>query len=195
MEVLIDYAYRRDDLVDLPIEELARFVMSAEKLPQGAEVSISFVDDEEIWGLNKSYRGIDRPTDVLSFECDNLDDGFDELCDGEVLADEDLDDLVEEDEDSACDSWSLPDSQMTAEGFFELGDVVIAPDVAERQCAAFGNGFEAEISLLLVHGLLHLCGYDHIDDDDARAMEQRERDLLRAWADAGHEAVRHVREQ
>ena len=47
---------------------------------------------------------------------------------------------------------------------YELGDVVIAPDVATRQTREFGTTFEEEISLLLVHGLLHLCGYDHIED-------------------------------
>ena len=77
---------------------------------------------------------------------------------------------------------------------FELGDVIIAPDVAQRQSTSFGHSFEAEVSLLLVHGLLHLMGYDHIDDDEAEEMEARERELLGAWADAGHEAVRGVRD-
>ncbi|MEF9841476.1 MAG: rRNA maturation RNase YbeY [Raoultibacter sp.] len=64
---------------------------------------------------------------------------------------------------------------------FELGDVVIAPDVAEAQTKEFGTTFEEEISLLLVHGLLHLCGYDHIDDDEAQRMESLESELLEAW--------------
>ena len=65
---------------------------------------------------------------------------------------------------------------------FELGDVVIAPDVAIRQSYEFGTTFEEEISLLLVHGLLHLCGYDHIEDDDAEVMEGREAQILAAWS-------------
>ena len=64
---------------------------------------------------------------------------------------------------------------------FELGDVVIAPDVAEAQTKEFGTTFEEEISLLLVHGLLHLCGYDHIEDDEAQRMEGLESELLEAW--------------
>ena len=64
---------------------------------------------------------------------------------------------------------------------FELGDVIIAPDVAEAQTAVFSTTFEQEISLLLVHGLLHLCGYDHIEDEDALEMQARERDILGAW--------------
>lgn len=66
---------------------------------------------------------------------------------------------------------------------FELGDVIIAPDVAERQTAEFATTFEEEISLLLVHGLLHLCGYDHVVDEEAEVMEAREAELLRAWAE------------
>ena len=61
-------------------------------------------------------------------------------------------------------------------------DVVIAPDVATRQTREFGTTFEEEISLLLVHGLLHLCGYDHIEDDEAEVMEKREAEILEAWS-------------
>ena len=71
------------------------------------------------------------------------------------------------------------------DGVFELGDVIIAPDVAERQTAEFATTFEEEISLLLVHGLLHLCGYDHVVDEEAEVMEAREAELLRAWAERG----------
>ena len=72
----------------------------------------------------------------------------------------------------------------TPEGaVFELGDVIIAPDVAERQTVEFATTFEEEISLLLVHGLLHLCGYDHVVDEEAEVMEAREAELLRAWAE------------
>ena len=75
------------------------------------------------------------------------------------------------------------------DGVFELGDVIIAPDVAERQTAEFATTFEEEISLLLVHGLLHLCGYDHIVDEEAEVMEARERELLTAWTERDLPAV------
>ncbi len=77
---------------------------------------------------------------------------------------------------------------------YELGDIVIAVDVAERQTREFATTLEGEISLLVTHGLLHLCGYDHVEDDEAEIMEARERELLTAWADAGHEATRGIRE-
>ncbi|MCI8469886.1 MAG: rRNA maturation RNase YbeY [Eggerthellaceae bacterium] len=82
-----------------------------------------------------------------------------------------------------CDSCA-DDMPAPAEGeVFELGDVIIAPDVAERQTAEFATTFEEEVSLLLVHGLLHLCGYDHVVDEEAEVMEAREAELLRAWAE------------
>lgn len=65
-----------------------------------------------------------------------------------------------------------------------IGDVVIAPEVAEAQAAEFGHTVEEELNLLLVHGVLHLLGYDHETDADAAVMQARERALLEAWAAA-----------
>jgi probable rRNA maturation factor len=65
-----------------------------------------------------------------------------------------------------------------------LGDVVIAPEVAEAQAAEYGHTIEEELNLLLVHGVLHLLGYDHEADDDAAAMQVRERAILLAWSAA-----------
>ena len=65
-----------------------------------------------------------------------------------------------------------------------LGDVVIAPEVAERQAAEYGHTIEEELNLLLVHGVLHLLGYDHVADEEAEAMQARERILLQAWVAA-----------
>jgi len=63
-----------------------------------------------------------------------------------------------------------------------LGDVIIAPSVAERQAAELGTTVEAELNLLLVHGILHLLGYDHVADEDAVAMQAREAVVLDAYA-------------
>lgn len=65
-----------------------------------------------------------------------------------------------------------------------LGDVVIAPEIAIQQAAEYGHTVEEELNLLLVHGVLHLLGYDHEADDDAAVMQARERVLLEAWAAA-----------
>ena len=151
MDVQINYDYRGDDLKDMPLVELAQFVLDHQEKPQNTEVSLSFVTDEEIARLNEQYRGKEGPTDVLSFECDGVEDEL---------------------------------SDMVPAGFgdvYELGDVVIAPDVAERQTHEFGTTFEQEVSLLFVHGLLHLCGYDHIVEEDAKVMEALEDEILAAW--------------
>lgn len=153
MDIAINYDYRPEDVESLPIAELARFVLEWEGKPQNTEVSISFVDDHEIAHLNETYRGKKGPTDVLSFECDGFDDDF-------------------EDDMAMPDGIDIP---------FELGDIVIAVDVAMRQTEEFGTSFQEEIELLLTHGLLHLCGYDHIEDDEAEVMEALERRILAAW--------------
>ena len=129
MDIQINYDYRKEDLEKLPLHELTQFVLAREDKPFNTEVSISFVTDEAIAELNERYRHKEGPTDVLSFECDGVDDDLSAM----TLAEDPV---------------------------YELGDVVIAPDVASRQTREFGTTFEEEISLLLVHGLLHLCGYD-----------------------------------
>ena len=145
MDIQVNYDYREDDMrALLDVVKLAKFVVSHEGNPDSTEVSISFVTDDAIHELNRDWRGVDRPTDVLSFECDGFED------DMPVMQDE----------------------------VFELGDIVIAPDVAEAQAPLYGLSFEHEMSLLITHGLLHLCGYDHMEDDEAQEMEARERELL-----------------
>ena len=147
MDVIIDDGYRAEEMRSIvDIEGLVAFAAASEHKPENSEVSISFVDDGRMQELNRDYRGLDRPTDVLSFECDNLDDGFMVPADDEVP--------------------------------YELGDIVIAPDVAERQAPEYGLDLADELSLLLVHGTLHLCGYDHLDDGEALEMEQRETAIL-----------------
>lgn len=159
MQILIDYTYRKDDLEQIPVEELSEFVIASEGKPFNTEVSISFVTNDVIAKLNLEYRKKSGPTDVLSFECDSVDD-------------------------------DLSASLLAEDPIYELGDIVIAPDVAESQCKEYGNSFEGEIKLLLVHGLLHLCGYDHISDEDAAIMEARERKLLHEWvAKTGEEPI------
>ena len=151
MNIIINHDYRSDMTQDLPLEALARMVLEHEEMPANTEVSVTFVDNEEIARLNEEYRGKEGPTDVLSFECDGL---FDEMEDSEGFGAE----------------------------IFELGDIVIAVDVVDRQAGGYGNTFEQEVQLMLVHGLLHLCGYDHIEDDEAEEMESLQADLLAAWS-------------
>jgi probable rRNA maturation factor len=142
-------SHREPEALDLTaFERLAEFVLDREEAPAYAELSIAIVDLAEMTELNSKYRGKEGPTDVLSFECDDL-------CAAE------------------------PDEPLT------LGDVVIAPQVAEVQAEEYGHTVEQELNLLLVHGVLHLLGYDHEEDADASVMQARERALLTAWDAAG----------
>lgn len=65
-----------------------------------------------------------------------------------------------------------------------LGDVIVAPEVAEAQAAEYGHTVEEELNLLVVHGILHLLGYDHETEEQAAVMEERERQILSAWENA-----------
>lgn len=79
-----------------------------------------------------------------------------------------------------CDTVAdgLPDALLAQDPVFELGDIIIAPDVAEEHAREYGQALADEVKLLVVHGILHLCGYDHEDDAEAQVMEARESELL-----------------
>jgi probable rRNA maturation factor len=105
-----------------------------------AEVSVTLTDNVYIHELNKKYRGIDRPTDVLSFA------------------------LNEGDEPEVFDG---PEVNM-------LGDIIISVERAEEQASEYGHSVEREIAFLTVHGMLHLLGYDHMEEEDRKEMRQEE---------------------
>ncbi|WP_251197906.1 rRNA maturation RNase YbeY [Anaerotardibacter muris] len=148
MDIALRIDHGKQQLNALPLKALAQYVLTELNYPQNTSVSITFVDNDRIHELNRDYRGMDKPTDVLSFECDNV-----------PFEDESLEEVAE----------------------YELGDVIIATDVAVAQTEEFGTSLEEEVSLLLTHGLLHLCGYDHIEDAEAEEMEALEDQLLKAW--------------
>ncbi|MDD6816915.1 MAG: rRNA maturation RNase YbeY [Firmicutes bacterium] len=123
--------------------QAAEYCLDAEQIDtERSEISVTFVSLEEIHELNREYRQVDSPTDVLSFP------QFD-----------DLDDLPEE-------------------GEIMLGDVVICSDRAKEQAEEFGHSFEREIIYLFVHSVLHLLGYDHMDEDEKRIMRRREEEVM-----------------
>lgn len=145
--------------LDLPvkeiIEEIVAEALDYEGCPYEAEVSVVLTDNEEIRRLNKEYRDIDRPTDVLSFpmlEYQNPGDfsGF------------------EEEEDSFD-----PES-----GELLLGDIVISKDKVLRQAEEYGHSPKREFAFLIAHSMLHLFGYDHMEEDERLVMEQKQREIL-----------------
>lgn len=146
MRCTIDYACGNAvecALGEEQIGELCTLVLRSEGVQRDCFLSVTVVSDEEIRELNRKWRGNDRPTDVLSLECERPDDPS--LADGEPC---------------------------------ELGDIVLAPDYIARQANAFGTTPRNETTLLVVHGVLHLLGYDHLEEDEARRMEAREDELV-----------------
>lgn len=164
MQILIDVSYGEGKIDSPRVAALAEYAMRYLEVPENAEVSITFIDNEEMAALNLQYRGLEGPTDVLSFECDNLEDEF---CDSDFgIA-------------AGCEGLS------SAQKIYSLGDIIIAPEVADKQAQEFGNSFENEIDLLIVHGILHLNGYDHIEDTDAELMEAYQQKILHGWRESG----------
>ena len=126
--------------------------------------------------MNREYRGVDRPTDVLSFPFLAYEEDYEEededVDDEEVVddGDEDVYDVEEAEEDFFDDDVN-PET-----GDLILGDIVISIDTARRQAEEYGHSFEREMGFLACHGMLHLLGYDHIVPEDEaimRDMQQR----------------------
>lgn len=128
-----------------------------EQARPGSELTILVTDDETVRELNRTYRGMDAPTDVLSFAShDAADQG-----NAHFIAPPDVAAMLDA----------------------HLGDIVIAFPYAERQAARFGNGVQAELRLLTAHGVLHLLGYDHDSDDAEAAMWAKQESILRTFGD------------
>jgi probable rRNA maturation factor len=139
---------------------LARHVLDAQGVRDDIEVSVLFVDEATIAELHERFLGRPGPTDVLAFPIDEEPERGGRS----------------PDEGGTGPGGSLPSDDVVVP--LILGDVVVCPTVAARNAADHGVGLDDEIALLVIHGLLHLIGMDHVDDGDAEAMEQRERDLL-----------------
>ncbi len=140
-----------DGLYDL-IERVADTVLEQENFPEACEVSVLFVDDEEIRTYNLEHRGIDKTTDVLSFPMLEYDE------DGEIVS-----------EDVGFGDVLL------------LGDIVLSLEHAQAQAQEYGHSFEREVGFLTAHSMLHLLGYDHEDDEASRlCMREKEEKALSA---------------
>ena len=126
-------------------------VLEHEQYNNPCEVSITYTDNEQIHALNLQYRQVDRPTDVLSFPV------FD-LLPGEHPDEEDAD---------------------PGTGLIPLGDMVISMERCEAQAAEYGHSKKREIAYLVTHSVLHLLGYDHLDEgEEKKRMRAREEAIL-----------------
>ena len=141
-------------------EEIAGNVIEAaleyENCPYEAEISVLLTTDEEIRKLNRSARGLDRPTDVLSFP------------------------MLEYDRPGDF-SWleSEPQDAFNPEtGELMLGDIVISKDRVLAQAEEYGHSPVREYAFLIAHSMLHLFGYDHMEEEERRQMEERQRGIM-----------------
>lgn len=119
-------------------------VLKEENFLDNAEISVSFVDDEQIRELNAQFRNIDKSTDVLSFPLG---------------------------EDGVYDFNNETESYM-------LGDIVISLETAQRQAEIYGHTLEREIGFLTVHSMLHLLGYDHVNDTLGEKIMREKEELI-----------------
>ncbi len=134
------------------IKKAVNMALEAEGIDVPCIISVMLTDDEGIQTVNREFRGVDRATDVLSFPLNELVPGeFDE-------------DLCEYDMDT--------DAVM-------LGDMMISVPRCEAQGEEFGHGYKREIMYLTVHSVLHLLGYDHVDEAEMKAqMRAREKAIM-----------------
>ena len=140
--------------------DLARRVLEAEGVREDIEVSVLFVDEPTISELHQRFLGKSGPTDVLAFPIDE----------------EPVPGGRSPDEGGAGPGGPLAVDENAVP--LLLGDVVVCPTVAQRNAIDHGVTFDDEVALLVVHGLLHLLGMDHLETEEAERMEQRERELL-----------------
>ncbi|MGN0819790.1 MAG: rRNA maturation RNase YbeY [Christensenellaceae bacterium] len=144
--------YSEEAFIDL--DKVALCVQNALKQKVKMYIDLTFVSQDEIRRINRENRNVDSVTDVLSFPTlDNVR--------GKTIKTSDF----------------LNDYDHDEKALF-LGDIAICPDRAREQAAEYGHSFEREINYLLVHGILHLFGYDHITEEDKKEMRIKEEEIL-----------------
>ncbi|MCR5690681.1 MAG: rRNA maturation RNase YbeY [Eubacterium sp.] len=145
---------------DFDIEEtlnkVIEYALDYEDFPYEVEVSVSLVSEEEIHRINKEFRQVDRPTDVLSFP---------------MMEYERAGDFQSE-----TFEQSLTVSYESEEVM--LGDIVLCSQVIKRQAKEYGHSELREFAFLVVHSVLHLLGYDHMEDDERLEMEDHQRKIM-----------------
>ncbi len=151
-------------------DDWLRMVMEAalaEALPQNepTQVGLVITDDETVRELNRQFRGLDEVTDVLSFSASHSGHWV-----GEVqMAEENH----QEPEDSGSFPFALPPGEPSP-----LGEVIISLPQTQRQAQERNGSMEQELALLIVHGVLHLVGHDHMEPEDEARMQAKEQSAL-----------------
>lgn len=124
------------------------------------EVSLTFVNNEEIREINKKYRNIDEVTDVLSFPLLEFEDS--------------KNDSDEEFSLEGLEEYINPES-----GNIMMGDIIISIEKAKQQSEEYGHSLEREIGFLVAHSMFHLMGYDHINKEEEKEMFEKQEKVLK----------------
>ncbi|AUJ29877.1 MAG: rRNA maturation RNase YbeY [Liquorilactobacillus hordei] len=138
------------ELVRKVLDYAGRYI----KLPDDTEMSVTLMDNERIHEINKQYRGVDKPTDVISFAI-------------EETSDDDLPIILPDDEE-----FDVPKN---------IGDIMVSMDKVKEQAEYLEHSEERELGFLVVHGFLHLNGYDHMRKEDEEVMFGLQREILDAY--------------
>lgn len=146
------YSFDADAVIKDVVAEALKYV----DCPYECSVNVLLTDDASIREMNREHRGIDKATDVLSFP----------MLSYETPADFSF---VEEEPDIYAD----PET-----GDLVLGDIVISLERAEAQAEEYNHSVRRELAFLVAHSMLHLCGYDHMDDAERLVMEQKQEEIL-----------------
>lgn len=151
-ECPIDFSFDYQEIA----QKVINYCLEREKFPYEAEVNLTLTDNEGIWQINKAYRDIDRPTDVLSFPMLSYDTPGDFS-------------FLEEESD---DNFN-PDT-----GEAILGDIIISVEKVKEQALEYGHSELREYAFLITHSMLHLFGYDHMEKEEADIMENLQKQIL-----------------
>lgn len=138
------------------VKGVAEEVLDTEQCPYEVQLNVLVTDNEGIHQFNREHRGIDKETDVLSFP--NLEFESEGIFD------------IDEDEEA---DYFDPDS-----GELILGDIIISADKVFEQAESYGHSLKREFAFLVAHSMLHLCGYDHMVEEEAKVMERKQEETL-----------------
>ncbi len=138
------------------IEDCVSQTLKMEGVDIPVEVSVLLVDDHQIHQLNSQYRGVDAPTDVLSFPMLEFEEGGQDGSDLQAVL-----------------NAAAHDGQAML-----LGDIVLSLERAQQQAQEYGHSFFREVGYLVVHGMLHLLGYDHEQEEQRLRMRQKEERVM-----------------
>lgn len=138
------------------VQKVALKVLEVENCPYEIILNVLITDNEGIRNYNREYRDIDRETDVLSFP--NLD--------YETPSDFDIPEEMEAD-------YFDPDT-----GELILGDIILSVDRIKEQAEQYGHSVLREFAFLVAHSMYHLCGYDHMVEDEAKVMEEKQENIM-----------------